>query len=825
MHRIKHHLDAEGLSGRRRIVRAVALASIVLAGVQAPAHAASVLEEVTVTAQKREQSLQDVGIAITAFSGEQLQALGVVQSFDIAAFTPGVHISGSLAGQNTQFTIRGVTQTDFNDVVEAPTAVYLDDGYISAAQAQTFAVFDVARVEILKGPQGTLFGRNATGGLVHYISNKPSFEEVEGYVDVGMGRFDTSTDADDLLVQAAIGGPLSETVAARLAFNYHKQDPYLENIYPYATNSLTGSAPGPGAGADMADDDTMAGRGILSIRPRDDLEITISANYAQSDMATGPYQSKPVIGIYNGVGGGGELINVIDVAPGETRQSIAADGSDNGRDLADLGFLVDFGPRPVPGGDFYGYIDPDGDDFKTSSDFAFGDHGKMNTAGLALRFDWEISDSLTVSSITDYKDYDKMMYIDVDAAPVNQLANYQRMDSNSFTQELRLNGDMDKMRWVAGLYYLSIEVDSTNGLKAPEGTILAGPVLAGLFGLPPAVDIGVDSTLETQSYSVFGQLEYDLSEQLTLITGLRLMQEDKDYQMTNGFYQSFSSRTVAQGGYLGGPIANYKDSSSDTLWAGKVQLDWKPSDDLLLYAGVNRGVKAGSYNAPLVGNYFASGGDAALPYDEEVLLSYEGGFKASVLDGKARVNGALFYYDYSDYQAFLFTGVGGVVINRDAENIGAEVDLQFSPASGWDVMLGASWLDAEVQEVPLGLGSSTNLDVDPTYAPEIQAFGLVRYEWSALTGTMAAQADFSYSDEFYYNLRNFDADKFDSYTMWNARLSWLSQAEDWEVALSVRNLTDERAGIHGYNLSNLCGCNEVSYRAPRWYGMNVRYSF
>ena len=139
--------------------------------------AQSALEEVIITAQKREQNLQDVPVAVTAFTGKQMAALGVQKSYDIAAFSPGVHISGNLAGQNTQFSIRGVTQNDFNDIVEAPNAVYLDEGYIAIAQAQTFALFDIDRVEILKGPQGTLFGRNATGGLVHYISNKPDFDE------------------------------------------------------------------------------------------------------------------------------------------------------------------------------------------------------------------------------------------------------------------------------------------------------------------------------------------------------------------------------------------------------------------------------------------------------------------------------------------------------------------------------------------------------------------------------------------------------------------------------------------------------------------------
>ena len=127
--------------------------------------AAGALEEITVTAQKREQSIQDVGITITAFSGTQMKELGFEDSFDIARMTPGVFISGNNGGEKTLFTIRGVTQNDFNDQTEAPVAVYIDDTYVAFGQGQVFGLFDLDRVEILKGPQGTLFGRNATGGL------------------------------------------------------------------------------------------------------------------------------------------------------------------------------------------------------------------------------------------------------------------------------------------------------------------------------------------------------------------------------------------------------------------------------------------------------------------------------------------------------------------------------------------------------------------------------------------------------------------------------------------------------------------------------------
>ncbi|MFT7527489.1 MAG: iron complex outermembrane receptor protein [Arenicella sp.] len=817
---------------RIRKFQLAVLSAIML--VTTPSQSSSLLEEVVVTAQKREQSLQDVGISINAFTGAQLQALGVEQSIDIATFTPGVHISGNLAGQNQQFSIRGVTQNDFNDIIEAPNAAYLDEGYLAIAQAQTFAVLDVERVEILKGPQGTLFGRNATGGLIHYVSNKPSLEETDGYLDVSIGRFDTDADANQYVVEGAVGGPLSDTVAGRVAVRYSKQDGYLNNLYPAQTpaaGSLGAASPGAGAGADLGDDDTFAGRGILLIKPNDATEITLSANYASSNVATGPYQSKSTIAVFSAdPNAGGELINVIDTPANETRSSIIQGTNlDGGVDIIDGdgpvgGSPFTIFPRAVAGGDLFGYLDTDGADFNTSGDFAFEDQGSTDTLGLNAKVEWQMANGATFTSITDYKDYEKLLFIDVDAAPVNQLANYAGVDATSFTQEFRINGETDSSRWVGGLFYLSIDNNSDNGLKAPSGSIVNT-----LFGAP--FDIGVVSELKTDSYSIFGQYEYDLRENLTLTAGLRLIREEKDFQTEIGFLFSNDNFTVNQGDFLpnvplpGAPFTADLDSS-DTFWTGKLNLDWRPSDDMLVYAGVNRGVKAGSFNAPLLGAFLGSGGVDALPYGEETLISYEAGFKKTLGDGRSTLNASVFYYDYSDYQAFLFVGVGGVVINADAENYGAELEFQTSPADGFDLILGASVLDATVKDVPLRAFSPLPpRDVEPAYAPPFQATAIARYEWASLGGMLHVRGDVSYSDGFFYNLRNFDADKFDSYTLVGLGIGWENEAADWKVDLQIRNLTDERAGVQGFDLATLCGCNEVSYRAPRSVGISVRREF
>ncbi len=846
---------------------------------------AAVLEEIVVTAQKREQDIQDVGISISAFTGDQMRVLGVQDSFDIALFIPNVNISGNIAGQNTQFSIRGVTQNDFNDIIEAPVAVYLDEGYIPIAQGQTFAVFDIERVEVLKGPQSTLFGRNATGGVVQYISNKPSFDGMEGYVDATYGQYDTGADPNYSKIEAAFGGPFSKTFAGRVAVLYDNRDPYLQNLYRgddaqanrFGLGTITGqgngfdaNAPGADAGADLGETETTAVRGILEFDPTENLRFTLAANYANTDMATGPYQAKPTTPVYNGgenldpavLLSTGELVNVIDTPADDARRSICGDGiTDCGSDQNNDGFPDDFldnatgapvptasptssalttssGLRPAP--TFFGYKDPDGEDWTFSGDFAFADSANTETTGLQLRVEWDFGSDMRLTSISDYKDFEKLLFIDVDSAPVNQSANYAGVDADSFSQELRLNGGSDRFQWVAGLYYLNIDSDSDNGLKFPENSVVPGAPF----------DLGSDAQLQTDSYSAFGQVDWELVDKVTLIAGLRIVQEEKEYHFEQSLYfGNTDSRVIHQGfqcpigpGFDPGaadpacPGAAFDDSTSDTLWAGKLQLDWRPSDDWLLYAGFNRGVKAGSFNAQLAGGLPVP--LSLIPYDDETLHSFETGFKSTWFDGTTRFNGTFFYYDYNDYQAFLFGGVSGIVINQDAETYGVELEVQTSPIEGLDALLSFGWFDATVENVPLraevpsdGAAPCTPgspvvcRDVEPVYAPSTQIAGLLRYEWSIGPGMMNVQGDFSWSDSFFYNLRNFDADQFDSYTLVNAVIGWTSPEERWAVNLAARNLTDENAGIQGFDLATLCGCNEISFRAPRRYEVNVKFSF
>jgi len=768
--------------------------------------------EIIVTAQRREQSIQKVGIAITAFSGDQLRALNVTDSRELAGLTPGVHLGGALAGQNSQYTIRGVTQNDINDIVEAPNAVYLDDGYIAIGQGQTFALFDIDRVEVLKGPQGTLFGRNATGGLVRYITRKPNLDKVEGFVDVNYGLYDSLSTPGAFHGEAAINLPISSTLATRFAVMWNKAQPWLRNEYPAGA---VGGSPGPGAGANMGDDDTLAGRMTTLFEPNDSARVLLSVNAARTRMATAPYQQKATIGVFDAAG---ELVNVLNAGPNETRASIGANGQDFGSDTGNTGsFGAPFG-RPVPGGDFFGYKDPDGSGPRTSSDFAFRNHGRVRTWGVNLNGEFDLSDSVKLAAVSDYKHFYKIGFLDVDAGPGNQAGGYLGVRASTFSQEVRLSGKSDLVDWTTGLYYLHIKAHSLAGLKFPIGSVVPGAPF----------DLGADATLKTNSYSAFGQLDWHIASRLTLITGARIIQEQKNHNFLQGIWGTTDSREAAVGtpiviGPLFGPNGPtpYTDKSNKTLWAGKVQLDFQVNPDLLLYAGVNRGVKAGSYNAAVPGGIAVP--TSTIPYKAETLTNYESGIKYTFPDGKTRFNASAFYYDYKNYQAFLFSGVSGIVINANARTIGGEASLFTSPVRGLDVGLSASYFDAKVKDVPLRAGGPISRDVQPVYAPPLQGSAIIRYEWEALGGKLSVQGDASYTDPFYYNLRNFDADKFGRTVMVNAGLGWSN--DNWELNFRIKNLTNVHQGVQGFDLATLCGCNEVSYKPPRFFQLGARYNF
>ena len=803
--------------------------------------AQGVLEEVIVTAQKREESIQDVGIAITAFSGEQLDALGITDSTAIAEFTPGVHISGNNAGYTQQFTIRGATQNDFNDLAEAPNAVYVDEAYQAAGQAQLFSQFDMERVEILKGPQGTLFGRNATGGLVHYVTKKPT-DEFEGYGDFQYGRYDT------VRFEGAVGGPLAEGIKARVSGFYRSNDPILKNVFQphqvgqgYApwvgnTGGLNGSTDGQ---ADLWSEDSYSIRGQVLLEPSEDVDIEFKVQYAERQTSSGPYQNVATI---SEVDAKGRVVNTLysnaQTNPNSCEQLIV--GTTDclpGGSALDLDF-DDF--RPGPDTDFFGYDDPDGVEGLTmSTDHALSDYDTYQTWSVTGKVTIDF-DFATLVAVLNYSDQDKDTSLDVDAGPGPQFIVTGDSIIDWYTQEIRLEGDTDQYRWILGTYLMSIDAEFSQNLSDTIGGINTFATLFGGFAGNPAAfgqfwDTSFDAFLKTKSFSLFGQVDYDLTDQLMFSLGARGIWEKKDYEFNSNFFINTRDATVE--GLRSGdtplgptPFPYHEEETDDFLWSGRAGLQFAATDDLMLYANFNRGVKAGSCNSPLLTFLFPE----EYCYDEEILLAYEAGFKSTLMDGRARVNGSFFYYDYSDYQVFQFIGTSGAVYNADAEYYGGEVEVFANPVDNLDLILGIAYLDPTVKDVsvaaafePDGSISRVIRDVEPSFTPEVQFNALGRYTWplTGVGGSLALQVDGNYASSAFHNINNFDTHYMKSYWRGNASLSWYSADERWEVTGFIDNFSDTRNVNIGFELAAICGCDEQSVGWPRTYGVKLRYNY
>jgi iron complex outermembrane recepter protein len=787
---------------RRRAVVSPArfVIGLVVAGWAGDACANDGLEEIIVTAQKREQSIQDVGIAITAFSGDQIRELGYTQSVDIAQLAPGVHMSGSAAGQVAQISIRGVTQNDYNDQTEPPVAMYIDEGYVAFGQGQLFGMFDGERVEILRGPQGTLFGRNATGGLVHFVSRRPT-RTLEGYVDVGYGSY------NNLRIESAVSGPLTDTVSARAAVMYNRYDEVLENDYPARAVTVGPLFPRPAE--DSYNDDTLGARAQFLLEPSDDLDVLLIGAFGRSHLSDAPYMERATVPV---VDAEGRQVDSILASRTETREVIGPGGIG-----LDSPFSFDADTvRPVAGGNLHGAscTEQDYEDFECSRDFAYEDINRLETWSATAKLTWTL-DAFTLTSISDFKDYSKFIATEGDGGPAAIHTIVFDAEAQTFAQELRVNAELDRTRWVAGLYYLAIDNRADTGAAHRSNTTwfpFAGTTVAHT------------TDTDTESFAAFGQVEFDLSDTLTLIGGIRSTWESKDYDLEEALYLNTNDKELTLDTKLAvlRPFTTYRQDS--TLWSGKLQLDWTPTGQLLVYGGVSRGVKAGGFNSPFTfGGPFA---DENIPYEDEALLAYETGFKSELVEGALRLNGALYYYDYEDYQGFTFAGgAGGWVQNVDGEYRGAEIELHASPGEGWDLILNASYLDAEIKDVEIADGLFR--DTRPSFAPEYEVAGLARYQWPLvlLGGRISVQADFSYTADFYDNIRNFSASKLPSYTLANARVAWQSDDGKLEGAFFVNNVTDERYVAIGFDGSATYGSNAWYFGKPRWFGASVRYGF
>lgn len=727
------------------IVRMNAWKGLAAMAVAAPIHA-SVLDEVIVTAQKREQSSQDVGIAVSALSGEQVEQLGFITAIDVAGQTPGLITTNAVGSDALSiFALRGIAQADFNENQEGPVAVYEDEGYFAVPSMSGVPMYDLERVEVLLGPQGTLFGRNATGGLIHFITAKPT-DEFEAYFRGSVGNYGLRKG------EGAISGPLTDSIQGRFSFRVNKRDGYIDNK----------------AGSDARQDDSKAFRGQLLFQLTENTDI-IAKVYGDS-------QDEPL------------------VMPYEYRASeVGADGVS----------------RYCTGCGFLGSGTTDGNGIRTGSYNLDPSSDPSNPPGLPKSMlDRELygatfnlkhrADAFTLTWITDYKTYNRYYGEDADGTDTVLATYISENHLDQVSQEIRLDGEATNYTWITGLYYIDVDADFNSG-----------------FAFPPTYIPEYFASQQTKSYGLFAQIDYDISDALTLTVGGRWMTEEKDmdYVFTcnggdpfcdpiPGFLQDLNPR---------------KYSRDDDLWGAKLGLNWSLDSDNLVYVTLNRGAKGGGFNAPLDGFLV----DELVPFEPEEIIAFEVGYKSSHFDGAMQFNVSSYYYDYKDYQAFLFSGTTSNVVSHDAEIYGAEASIQLIPAEGWDILAGVSIANSTVEDVA-GLGK----DQDALLAPDLTANLLVRKEWDlGDNGSLALQLDSNYVGEREFNTVNSPVTRGESYVVTNARIQFSNADSRWEVGVYAKNITDEDWLDWTYDISSFANMTLQVYNPPRMYGLDVKYSF
>jgi len=716
---------------------------------------ADTIEEIVVFAQKREQKLTDIGISITALTGEQMERLGFENAQQIANMAPSVSTIQPNGEANYAIGIRGVANSDFTTNVESPVAIYLDEVYISQMSNAGFMLYDMERVEILRGPQGTLYGRNATGGLLHFITRKPT-QDRNRFVKLTYG------DYDKVDTEAALNLPLSETLSTRFSFSDHNADGYV-------TNRLGGK---------LNNTNDFSARWQLLYEPSSTSSLLLNARTANQDINTGFYE------------------NVSSVIPGE---------------------LTPTTPNPV----LDGYVDTDGDVF--AGDYDRTGFNDMKTRGYTATYKTELG-SVNLTSISDYSTVERRYIEDSDSSPVPLFAFFLTTDAKQVSQEVRLDAAYDRLSWVAGLYYLDLQVSDSNGGITES---FMGGVYTDL-NLPRTAgsEAGLTNpyTSDLTSISAFGQVEVDLSDSVSMSVGGRYIEDKKDfdYRIITMEFLNSASQLFDKPSNHAQPVEllKYAGGRRDGEWAGKLGLNWARTVDQLLYASVNRGVKGGGYNAPIFPFATLEYSEDTMSFDPEHLVSWEAGFKQGLLDNRLRINGATYYYDYQDYQSFSIIGFDTLTFNSDAVSKGFELEMQATPVNGLDVLLGYAWNDIEVD---LGNGIKT----PSIQSPKHNMNGMVRYEWSLAGGIASVQADATYRSEHFFALGVGETVRENGYTVWNTAIRYADLDDTWSITGFIDNAGDEKYLAQAFDFSGLSffGMTERYYGRPRWWGVSMRYNW
>ena len=775
---IRHGFASSTLA-RISMISAIAFAASQQASAQttesAPAGALPAQSgDIVVTAQHREQRLQDVGIAISAVSGKQLKDMHVTTATDLVMAVPSLKMNAYGSSQ-VVFNIRGVSQNDYGDQQEPPIAVYQDDSYASSINLASFPVFDLQRAEVLRGPQGTLFGRNATGGAVQFISNKPT-RYFDGYLTAVTGSY------GEILTEGAFSGPLADNLQVRVAATRERDHGYLQ--------SITG-------GAALGANDHWALRGIIAWQPTSTINVTSITRYmrAPHERQAGAYSH--TVACPNAQFQGEYL------APNETCAYYDGNGL-AGPGTTATGLRVD-SINPVRGGDPY-KVYQNGPNFADRTLFAETVHVDIDLGGA------------TLTAITDYQ-HGRKSYIESTAPDPGELF-FQTSDLNQGSQELRLSAKRGNHQLVIGAYGMIIDGHYT-----------------GSYGIP-YIDYAPLAVFKqrTRSFAFFGQDEWSLNDQFKVIGGLRYWNDRREgayaaTEASTGVGLIFNSSQVGYTSFgvlqpnTGITVPPSAANATFDGISGRAEIDYQPTRQTLIYASYNRGSKSGGFTFPTSTPFPGGEVDAlnGIPYKPERLDDYELGVKLT-LPMQTTLNVAGFYYNYHNYQAFAQLGLIQTVLNLNAISEGLETEFTTHPVSGLTLQANGQLLHTKVKNVPLPDGV-TVVDHQLPQSPGFSGSALIRYEFALLGGTASMQANVLHSGSFCFTVLCAPVERERAYNVANLRVGFAGPDNRWEIAAFVNNVNNAQYRQYALDESLYDGSVLSVYAKPRTWGLTGTIHF
>ncbi|WOJ91905.1 TonB-dependent receptor [Congregibacter variabilis] len=820
-------------------ILSTAVAAALIAGTDL---AQAQLEEVIVTASRRAESMQDVAISMLSKSGEEIKDMGITRAAEFAVDIPAVTMSQSPIG-NFIF-IRGIGTAGVNQGIELSVSMFHDGVYMGRHQLSRAPFMDLERVEVLRGPQSILFGKNTIGGAIHLITAKPT-EEVEGSISALYGTYGEQE------ISGVLSGPITDTLSGRIALRGYQMDGYLDNIM---------------TGEDGPERDDKTAR--LQLKWDATENLTINGKWETSEFEQTQQFTQLSVSDPTGTG----------IAFGGLNSALVAVGSGTG-----IGSERFDDERAVDndGGVVLGQVAPDYAGLPGFPDKPEFSNNSMDLGTITM--DWAIGDH-TITSITGYASYDYQDICDCDFAAIPLIQVDATEDYEQMSQEIRFTSPGgERFDYIVGMYYQESELDyrSVEGF----GTSLASPLLGAPAALTPNLTRDYSMQQDQEMWAVFGSGTYSFTDTTRLTAGLRYFDESKtashvldknftggwDYSAAAGLapgsitygdtaaeYDRFlgdfagTALTAISEGIYGGLLGTFehdiqdrKRDEQDINWILTLEQDL--GDNTMVFGTVSTGTKGGGFD----GRFLQTNDSPFFEYEEETAISYELGVKTTLLDGMMSLNATAFFSTVEDYQVSIFDGATAFFVQNAAEveTSGLEVDVKWAPTDGLIVSFAGTYLNAEYSDFPnapcwsvsgtepVDRGNCVNRGApdasrDATgdtnmFSPEF-AFNLNIDYRMPLGNALEARGTFNmnYSDEFFAasDLDPIYAGQ-DAYTMYDLRLSLGRQDGMWDVALIGKNLTDELISGNSNDQPLVPGNGFASTDRLRSYALQATYRF